>query len=313
MKKQLAVGIDIGGTNVVVGLANKEGTILKRNTFPMATFVTPESFVEKITASIRSEFAEFEANYDLKGIGIGAPNGNYYTGSIEFAPNLKWEGVVPLASMFREHFDVLVALTNDANAAALGEKQFGHAKGMNDFLVVTLGTGVGSGFVANGKLILGHDGFAGELGHAIVFMDGRQCACGRKGCLERYASAGGIVETMKEYIAQNPGKSILEERADFKAKDIYDAAIKGDQLALEAFDYTGKILGFMLSQAVAVTSPEAIFLFGGLAASGKLIFEPTKRYMEDYLLNVFRNKVQLLPSGLPESDVAVLGAAALAW
>ena len=233
-------------------------------------------------------------------------------GTIDFAPNLNWKGVVPLVQLFEEHFLFPVVLTNDANAAAIGERIYGAAKGINDFVMVTLGTGLGSGFVVNGNLVYGHDGFAGELGHTIVEKNGRECGCGRKGCLETYASASGIVRTAKEFL-ENSNNSLLADVKELSSKSIADAALKGDALALEIFDYTAEKLGFSLANTVALTSPKLIVLFGGLAQSGDLILKPTKKYMEAYLLNIYQNKVAIVPSKLKASDAAILGASALAW
>jgi glucokinase len=251
----------------------------------------------------------------VKGIGIGAPNGNYYTGSIEFAPNLAWKGVIPLAEMLDKRMKLPVVLTNDANAAAIGEMLYGAAKGMTNFIVITLGTGLGSGIVVNGELLYGHDGFAGELGHTIVDPEGRTCGCGRKGCLETYASATGIVRTVIEMLDKVDKPSILRKANTNKlqSKDVFLAAQQGDQLALDAFEYTGKILGLKLADAIAFSSPEAIILFGGLAKAGDYIFTPTKKYMEHFLLAIYKNKVKLLPSLLKKENSAVLGAAALVW
>jgi glucokinase len=249
---------------------------------------------------------------EIIGMGIGAPNGNYYTGTIDFAPNLKWEGVVHLVDLFKKHFNFPVYLTNDANAAAIGERIYGAAKGIDDFVMVTLGTGLGSGFVVNGNLVYGHDGFAGELGHTIVEKNGRTCGCGRKGCLETYASASGIVRTAKE-ILENSNSSLLSDLNEITSKSIASAAIEGDQLALDIFDYTAEKLGFSLANTVAISSPKLIVLFGGLAQSGDLIIKPTKNYMEDYLLNIYKNKVDIVQSKLKASDAAILGASALVW
>lgn len=252
----------------------------------------------------------------MKGIGVGAPNGNYYTGTIEYAPNLPWKGIIPLAKLIEEKFGLPVTLTNDANAAAIGEMMYGAAKGMNDFIMITLGTGVGSGIVANGKLIYGHDGFAGELGHTIVIPDGRlHKGTGKKGSLESYASATGVTLTAIEMLESSKEKSLLREipydKLDSKA--VYEAAIQGDNLAIQIFEFTGKILGLALANAVMFSSPEAIILFGGLTKAGELILKPTKEHMEANLIKVFQNKVRILISHLKESDAAILGASALVW
>ena len=311
--QNLKVGIDIGGTNITYGIVTEEGVVILKRSFPIKEFETPEIFVDFITKELKESFKNLEKGSNVLGIGIGAPNGNYYTGSIEFAPNLKWEGKIPLAKMLNEKMDYPVLLTNDANAATMGEMIYGDAKDLKDFLFVTLGTGVGSGFVANGELILGHDGFAGELGHAIFDPKGRQCNCGRKGCLEAYASATGIVRTVKELLTKSNEESIIRDipEDEITSKTIYEAALKNDLIALTAFDYTSYILGVMLANAVAITSPEAIFLFGGLAHAGDFIFKPTKKYMEENLLKIFKDKIEIKPSSLPESDAAILGAAAL--
>ena len=248
------------------------------------------------------------------GIGVGAPNGNFHTGEIVFAPNLPWTGIIPLAKMIAEATGIETTLTNDANAAAIGEMIYGAAKGMKDFVVVTLGTGLGSGFVANGQLIYGHDGFAGELGHVIAVRDGRRCGCGRNGCLETYASATGIVRTAEQWLEEKKDDTVLRKQAGkITSAGIFDAAKAGDKFAVALFEYTGKILGQALADVVAITSPEAIILFGGLANAGTLLLEPAKRHMEDNLLHIYKNRVPLIQSILPGADAAILGASALAW
>jgi len=251
----------------------------------------------------------------VKGIGVGVPNGNYFKGTIEFAPNLPWRGVVPLASLIQDAFTLPTVLTNDANAAAIGEMTYGAARGMKDFIMITLGTGLGSGIVVNGQLVYGHDGFAGELGHVIVFPEGRRCGCGRKGCLETYVSATGIVRTIHELLQSRHIPSLLRDMnpTAITSKTIRDAALKGDALAIEAFEFTGKILGQQLANFVAFSSPEAIILFGGLTRAGDLIFRPTIHAMEENLLQIYKNKIKVLPSELKESDAAILGASALVW
>jgi glucokinase len=309
---QYSIGIDIGGTNSVMGIVDKMGKIHFEGKLKTGDYLNAEDFVNACYDILASEIDRFQPE-KFKGIGIGAPNGNYYNGTIEFAPNLKWKGVIPLAKLFSEKFKMDATVTNDANAAAIGEMMYGAAKGMNDFIMVTLGTGVGSGFVANGKMIYGHDGFAGELGHVIAVRDGRVCGCGRKGCLETYTSATGIVRTAYEFLETKNDTSILRDMKDLTSKDIHDAALQGDKMALDIFDFTGKILGQSLADAVAITSPEAIILFGGLAQAGKFIFEPTLHYMEENMLVIYKGKVKLLASELKESDAAILGSAALVW
>ena len=246
---------------------------------------------------------------------VGAPNGNYYKGTIEFAPNLPWKGVIPLAALFEDKLGIPTALTNDANAAAIGEMTYGAARGLRDFIMITLGTGVGSGIVVNGQLVYGHDGFAGELGHVIVERDGRICGCGRKGCLETYCSATGVARTAREFLVARSEPSLLREipAEEIVSKDVYDAAIKGDKLALEIFEYTGNILGRALADFIAFSSPEAIILFGGLAKSGDLIMKPIQKAMDENVLKIYAGKTKLLLSQLKDADAAVLGASALGW
>ena len=308
---KVAIGVDIGGTNTVFGLVDEQGNCLVQQSIKTKDFPDPENFVAVLSAKLK-ELITTEKNLNVIGMGVGAPNGNYYTGTIDFAPNLNWKGVVPLVQLFEKHFSFPVVLTNDANAAAIGERIYGAAIGIDDFVMVTLGTGLGSGFVVNGNLVYGHDGFAGELGHTIVEKNGRVCGCGRKGCLETYASASGIVRTAKEFLV-NSSESLLVDVEEISSKSIADAALKGDALALEIFDYTAEKLGFSLANTVALTSPKLIVLFGGLAQSGDLILKPTKKYMEAYLLNIYQNKVAIFPSKLKASDAAILGASALAW
>ena len=308
---KLALGIDIGGTNTVFGLVDEQGNCLAQNSLKTTDFFLVEDFVANVVKEINLLIST-QNSIEIIGMGIGAPNGNFYTGSIDFAPNLKWKGRIPLAKLFAAYFNFPVFLTNDANAAAIGESIYGAAKEVNDFIMVTLGTGLGSGFVVNGNLVYGHDGFAGELGHTIVEKNGRSCGCGRKGCLETYASASGIVITAKEFLLHS-NNSVLADLNEITSKSIADAALKGDQLALDIFDFTAEKLGFCLANTVAISSPKLIVLFGGLAQSGDLIIKPTKKYMEAYLLNIYQNKVEILPSKLKASDAAILGASALVW
>lgn len=317
--KQLVVGIDIGGTNSVFGLVDNEGNMYGEGVVPTKKYPDFDQYLEELYIGIVSLIKKLgEDKYEIIGIGIGAPNGNYYNGTIENAANLEWKGIVPFVEKMKRYFPNLpVIITNDANAAAIGEMVYGGAKGMKDFIVVTLGTGLGSGFVANGKLVYGHDSFAGELGHVIVnrTVSGRMCGCGRKGCLETYVSATGIKRTAFKLLADHLEDSEFRNISfnDLTAEMITKAALNGDPLAIEAYDYTGMLLGQALADAVTITSPEAIFLFGGLAKAGKYIFEPTKKYMEMHMLANFRNKVKLLPSGIDGKNAAVLGASALIW
>ncbi len=312
MKKRV-IGIDIGGTFTKYGFVCEDGSLTHEGSISSDKYPEIEDFLRELY--IRTRQIIEKEHFEIVGVGVGAPNGNYYTGKIEFAPNLLWKGIIDLAGLLKKHFSVPVIVTNDANAAALGELIYGGGQGMKHFIMITLGTGLGSGFIVDGKLVYGHDGFAGELGHTVAVPEGRQCACGKKGCLETYVSASGIKRTMYKMIASETEPSELRSVSfnDLDAKMISEAAKKGDPLALKAFDYTGKMLGLKLADAVAHTSPEAIFLFGGLSSAGDLIFEPTKRYMEHYLLPVYRNKIKLLPSALQDKNIAVLGAGALIW
>lgn len=313
--KEFCIGVDIGGTNTVFGVVDINGNFIAENSIPTKKYLTIDEFIEALTKAINDSLDQISGNYILKGIGIGAPNGNYHNGTIEYAPNLNWKGIVPLADLLNKKLHIPVVLTNDANAAAMGEMIYGAAKGLKDFIVVTLGTGLGSGFVVDGKIVYGHDGFAGELGHVIYDPEGRLCGCGRKGCLETYASATGIVKTVFELLDSSEEESLLRtiDKDKLNSKDIYKAAVKGDKIALEAFDFTSLVLGRKLADTVAITSPEAIFLFGGLALSGDYILRPTKKYMEENLLKIYKNKVRVELSGLMGKNAAILGAAALIW
>lgn len=314
--KKAAIGIDIGGTNTVLGVVDMDGNIISRNSMPTKTSEDYHPYMESLALAIADTVAMAGKEIEITGMGVGAPNGNYYNGTIEFAPNLKFKGIVPVVEYLKSKFSYgIIVLTNDANAAAIGEMIYGGAKGMKDFIMITLGTGVGSGIVVNGEMVYGHDGFAGEIGHTIFDPNGRDCGCGRKGCLETYASAPGIKRTVFELLSSMNEPSALRDMNfnEISALKIDELARKGDKIALEAFDYTGEVLGLKLADAVAHTSPEAIFLFGGLAQAGDLIFEPTKYYMEEYMLNIYKNKVKLLPSQLPPGDAAILGSSALVW
>lgn len=315
MKRQVALGIDIGGTNTTFGFIDREGNYIADGNIETQKHEDINDYLKELYLEIEKVLDPLRNELDLIGIGIGAPNGNYYKGSIEFAPNLRWHDVIPLCDMIKEYYPQLpVYLTNDANAAAIGEMIYGGAKGMKNFIMVTLGTGLGSGFVANGQLIYGSDGFAGELGHVIVSPNGRQCGCGRNGCLETYVSATGVKRTAYKMMAKYNYPSELRTVPfnEMTAKMVSEAAQKGDMIAINTFKYTGKMLGEALANAVAITSPEAIFLFGGLAKAGNLLFEPTKDHMEMNLLKIFSNKVKLLPSQL-DKNAAIYGASALVW
>ena len=313
--KAVAIGVDIGGTNTAIGIIDKDGNCLLDTSIPTRGYSDINIFMNVLHLKIKESISNLNEQVDLKGIGIGAPNGNFYKGTIEFAPNLEWKGIINIVEISKKLLDVPTYLTNDANAAAIGEMIYGGAKGMNDFIMITLGTGTGSGIVANGKLIYGHDGFAGEVGHVTVIENGRECGCGKKGCLETYASATGIVRTVFELLANSREESILRTISfnDLSSKKIYEAAIKGDKIANQAFEFTGMILGKCLANSIAYTSPEAIFLFGGLAQSGNLILEPTNKYMQENVLKIFQNKTKLVLSKLDGAKAAVLGSSALVW
>lgn len=314
MKTEVTLGIDIGGTNTAFGLVDIKGKCIKESSIPTFAQNSAEDLFERLFKEVKMILEELSDQIILKGVGIGAPNANYYRGTVENPPNLRW-GFVNVIDLVKQYVDVPAAITNDANASAIGEMLFGAAKGIKDFIVITLGTGLGSGVVVDGKLVYGSDGFAGEIGHTVYDPNGRQCGCGRKGCLETYASATGIKKTVMELLANTNTESVLRGISynELDSKMIHSAALNGDKLALEAFEFTGKVLGLKLADAVAVTSPEAIILFGGLAHAGKMIIEPTKRSMEENLFHVFRNKVKIIESGLQEGNSAVLGASALIW
>lgn len=317
MDKPYAIGIDVGGTNTVVGIVDKRGQIIKSGSIKTGKHSQVEDYLDELTALINDLIDNSITKDQIKGIGAGTPNGNYFTGSIEFAPNLPWKGVIPFAQMLEDRVGIPVALTNDANAAAIGEMTYGAARGMKDFIVVTLGTGVGSGIVVNGQLVYGHDGFAGELGHVIMRRhNGRLCGCGRTGCLEAYTSATGLARTAREYLEMKPAEQTRLRNIpaeDITSKDVFDAAMVGDEMAKEIFKFTGEMLGEAFADFVAFSSPEAIILFGGLAKSGDLIMDPIRESMEKNLLPIYRDKVKLMFSDLKESDAAVLGASALGW
>jgi len=312
MKIDVCAGIDIGGTNTEIGIVDKNGLVIFSESISTRSYNNPESFV---LATSKILYDAIEKTYtNLIGIGIGAPSANYYSGSIEFAPNMPWEGIIPLAKLFKSEMDVKCTLTNDANAAALGELLFGDAKQLLDFVVVTLGTGLGSGFVVNGEVLYGHDGFAGELGHIIIENNGRLCGCGRRGCLETYVSATGIVTTAKEWLLDSAVTTSLRNFSidEISSLTVADVALNGDAFAIQIIDYTAEKLGFALANMVAITSPSHIFLYGGLAKSGTVLLNPVKQYFDKFILRNYKGKVELKLSSLT-NQVAVLGAAALAW
>ena len=316
MEKPYVVGMDIGGTNTVFGIVDQRGNVLATDSVKTQSYAKIEEYVEAVSSKLIPLIESVGGVEKIKGMGVGAPNGNYYNGTIEFAPNLPWKGVIPLAALFEEAIGVPTALTNDANAAAIGEMTYGAARGMKDFIMITLGTGVGSGIVINGQLVYGHDGFAGELGHVVVRREnGRACGCGRKGCLETYCSATGGARTAREFLVARPEPSLLRDipAEEIVSKDVYDAAVKGDKLALDIFEFTGRILGEALSDFIAFSSPEAIVLFGGLAKSGDYIMKPIKKALDENILKIYEGKTKLLVSELKDADAAVLGASALGW
>lgn len=317
IKRQIAVGIDIGGTNTVFGLVDRKGNIIAEGLVKTKEFDEVEVFVAALYEKINVTVRKLGNSSELLGYGIGAPMGNINKGTIEHPSNLPWTGIIPLAEYFSRHTSLPVMVTNDANAAAVGEMVYGGARNMKNFVVITLGSGLGSGLVVDGKLIYGANGFAGEIGHTAIRPgpSNRMCGCGRRGCLETYVSASGIKRTLLKIMADSITDSELRQLSfnELNSKIIHDAALKGDPIALEAFEHTGQMLGFKLADVVAHTNPEAIFLFGGLALAKDLIFEPARQYMEQHLLNIYRDKVKLLPSQLSTQNAAVLGASSLIW
>ncbi|MBI5372331.1 MAG: ROK family protein [Sphingobacteriales bacterium] len=314
---EFAIGIDIGGTNTKFGIVDKYGVIIAQDRTLTNEHDNVQEFIEDLYLKLSPMITKAGGVKNCIGIGIGAPNGNYYTGNIEHAANLKWKGIIPLASMVSEKFGIKVKVTNDANAAAVGEMMYGCAKGMKHFITITLGTGVGSGIVIDGKIVLGHDGFAGELGHVVVRPGGRlHKGTGVRGPLEAYASATGVRETAIEILTENPQtESLLRDYSlnDITSQTVYECAVKGDKIAGQIFDFTGQILGEALANFIMFSSPEAIILFGGLTKAGDLIMNPTRDAMEKNLIQVFKNKVKLMFSELKEADAAILGASALVW
>ncbi len=311
--KELTVGIDIGGTNTKYGIVDKDGQVVYQGSISTAEYDEFKDYLKGLANAIRVGIGTIKEEHRILGIGVGAANGNYYKGTIERATNLKWKGIIPLADMLKEEFDMPAIVTNDANAAAVGEMVYGAAKGMKDFIVITLGTGLGSGFVCSGVLLNGKHGIAGEVGHTSVNPAGRFCNCGKRGCLETYVSATGIKRTVYKLLADHLEPSELRGISfdNLNTKMITEAAIRGDVVALAAFEYTGRILGMKLAETVVHTDPEAIFLFGGLSLAGALIFKPTIRHMEANLMPLFRGKVKVLPSGLQNQAAPILGASSL--
>lgn len=313
--REFTIGIDIGGTNTKLGVVDRAGKVYHQANIVTTAYGEFNDFFNAMADAIREPMNALPKDTQLVGIGVGAANGNYYKGTIERATNLKWKGVLPLARMFTEEFAVPCILTNDANAAAVGEMIYGNAKNMKDFIVITLGTGLGSGFVCGGILLNGHNGIAGELGHTSVNPTGRYCNCGKRGCLETYVSATGIKRTVYKLLADHLEPSELRGISfeDLNTKMISESAHRGDIVAKEAFEYTGRILGMKLADTVVHTDPEAIFLFGGLAQAGELIFNPTIFHMEQNLMPLFRGKVKILPSAMHNQAAPILGASSLVW
>ncbi len=317
MDKQYVVGVDVGGQTSKIGVVDARGDVLVQSVIRTDGHSDAADFIAALAAAIKELVVKADKVGEIRGIGVGAPNGNYYTGEIAFAPNLEWAAneAVPFSRMLSEALGgIPVSLTNDANAAAVGEMTYGAAKGMKDFIMITLGTGVGSGIVINGQVVYGHDGFAGELGHTCaVRNNGRQCNCGKTGCLEAYCSAIGVARTAREWLDMTDEPSLLRELEKITSKDVYEAAKEGDALALRVFNFTGAMLGRSLADFIEFSAPEAIVLFGGLARSKEFIYEPTYKAMNENVLPLWKGKVDLLFSQLKESDAAILGASALAW
>lgn len=314
--KEVVLGIDIGGTYTKFGIVDREGNCLAENFTSTDKYTELDAYLENLHTEIDELIQNVHEPIKVMGIGIGAPNANFYTGTIENAPNLNWKGTVYFIDRLKAYFpDLPMVMTNDANAAAIGEMLYGGAKDMRHFIVITLGTGLGSGIVVDGNVVYGHDGFAGELGHINVKHRGRYCGCGNRGCLETYVSATGIKRTVFKLLSEKVYDGELKNYSynDLTSKMIAELAKKGDPIALEAFETTSRILGVKLADAVATTSPEAIFILGGLAKAGDILFEPTKRYMEENLFPAYKDKVIILPSKLQDTNAAVLGAAALGW
>ena len=317
MAQDLVIGIDIGGQTTKCGIVDARGSVLSQTVIRSDNHTDVAPFIAELAEALNRIIAEAKAEGQIRGIGVGAPNGNYYTGTIESAVNLVWGGtkIIPFAKLLSEQMNgIPVSLTNDANAAAMGEMTYGAARGMKNFIMITLGTGVGSGIVINGEVVYGHDGFAGELGHTCaVRHNGRQCNCGKTGCLEAYTSAIGVARTAREWLEMSDEPSVLRSLDKISSKDVYEAAKEGDKLALKIFEFTGRILGEKFADFIEFSAPEAIVLFGGLARAKEFLFEPIQKAMDENVLSLWKGKVKLVFSQLKESDAAILGASALAW
>ncbi len=317
VEKPYVVGIDVGGQTTKMGIVDTRGQVLSQTVIRTDTYDNVNLYIDELASALEKIIKESDSEGKIRGIGVGAPNGNYYTGNIENAVNLVWGGAktIPFASLLSMKTGGLkVALTNDANAAAVGEMTYGAARGMKNFIMITLGTGVGSGIVINGEVVYGHDGFAGELGHTCaVRHNGRICNCGKTGCLETYCSATGVARTAREWLEMTDEPSVLRSLDSISSKDVYEAAKEGDKMALKIFEFTGKILGESFADFVAFSAPEAIVLFGGLARAKEYLYEPIMNSMNANLLPLWRNRIKIVFSQLKESDAAILGASALAW
>ena len=316
MAKPYVIGIDMGGTNTAFGIVDARGTVIASSSIKTGKHSKIEDYIDELYQELHRLIVANDAEGKINGIGIGAPNANYFTGVIEDGVNLPWPTPIPLADLITKKFGIPCLITNDANAAAIGEMTYGAARGLKDFIMITLGTGVGSGIVVNGQMVYGHDGFAGELGHVIMKRNnGRVCGCGRTGCLEAYCSATGVVRTAREFLEIRNDESLLRDYdiESITSKDVYDCAVKGDKLAIDIFNYTGTILGEALADFVTFSSPEAFVIFGGLTKSGDYIMNPIREAFDKNIMKVFKGKVKILISELKESDAAVLGASALGW
>lgn len=317
MDKPYVLGLDLGGTNSVLGIVDARGHVIARTSIKTQQYTDINDYVEALYTEAIKIIEPVGGMDVIRGLGAGAPDGNYYTGNIEFAPNLPWKGIVPFAQLLSDKFGVPCTVTNDANAAAMGEMMYGAARGMKNFIMITLGTGVGSGIIIDGKMVYGHDGFAGELGHTKIdhTENARLCGCGQRGCIEAYASATGVARTAREILVKTTKKTVLRDLnpEEITSYDVFKAAEQGDEVAKEIFDYTGNLLGQKLADFVAFSAPEAIVMFGGLTKAGHWIMDPVVKALNDNVMPIWKNKVKVMFSDLKEADAAVLGASALAW
>ncbi len=317
MEKPYVLGIDMGGTNTKFGIVDARGNVLNSSSIRTQKYADINEYCDALCQEMM-KLVDAQGGIELiRGVGVGAPNANYYTGNIENAPNLPWKGIVPFAQLIADRMGVPCRITNDANAAAMGEMTYGVARGMKNFIMITLGTGVGSGIVIDGKVVYGHDGFAGELGHTKIERGekARLCGCGQRGCIEAYASANGVARTAQELLLTTTRPSLLRslKTAEVTSKDVFDAAMQGDEMAKEIFNYTGDLLGKKLADFIAFSAPEAIILFGGLTKAGDILMQPIVRSMNENVVRFWKDKVKVLFSTLKDSDAAILGASALVW